>query len=347
MESSFLDLLLAQQPAPEAGEKEPGGEGGIWVVADVHQGTLAQVTLEALGAARTLADALGAYVVAVVLGKNVAGLASTLYQAGADGVRIADHPALADYALEPYLAVLTELLTAEQPEVVMCGATPQGHELAGHLAQRMGGGLIEHVVQVTLDETTRTVQAAYPIYGGEYFDIAASPNARPQFLTVEPGAFSVPFLDPFRQGEPVLLSVEPLVGTVQNLGPVSDFTPPAIPLSQADVIVAVGRQVGDFELAQQLAAALGAQLAGDRGARDAGWVGPAQVVDIRATRTAPKVYVAVGIRGDTFHNAAIEEADFVLAIHPDPDAPIFEVADLCLEADPAEVLPALLRALQN
>ena len=86
---------------------------------------------------------------------------------------------------------------------------------------------------------------------------------------------------------------------------------------------------------------------GDRGARDAGWVGPAQVVDIRATRTAPKVYVAVGIRGDTFHNAAIEEADFVLAIHPDPDAPIFEVADLCLEADPAEVLPALLRALQN
>jgi len=84
-----------------------------------------------------------------------------------------------------------------------------------------------------------------------------------------------------------------------------------------------------------------------RGARDAGWIGPEQVVDVRGVTVAPQVYVAVGIRGDTFHNAAIEGAKFIVAIHPDPTAPIFEVADLCLEADPQEVLPALLETLKR
>jgi len=120
-----------------------------------------------------------------------------------------------------------------------------------------------------------------------------------------------------------------------------------VPLSQAPVIVAAGRQAGDFELVKRLAAALGGRVAGDRGARDAGWIGPEQVVDVRGVTVAPQVYVAVGIRGDTFHNAAIEGAKFIVAIHPDPTAPIFEVADLCLEADPQEVLPALLETLKR
>ena len=63
---------------------------------------------------------------------------------------------------------------------------------------------------------------------------------------------------------------------------------------------------------------------------------------MRGVEVAPQVYVAVGIRGDTFHNAAIEEAKFILAVHPDPDAPIFHVTDVCLQADPGEVLPTLV-----
>ncbi|RLC64244.1 MAG: electron transfer flavoprotein subunit alpha, partial [Chloroflexi bacterium] len=107
-----------------------------------------------------------------------------------------------------------------------------------------------------------------------------------------------------------------------------------------------GRQAGDFELVRRLARTLGGRIAGDRGARDAGWIEAGQIVDVRGVEVAPDVYVAVGIRGDTFHNAAIEEANFVLAIHPHSDAPIFQVADLCLEVEPQEVLPALLEALE-
>jgi len=342
MDASYLDLLMAQQ---EEVTEAAGGGGGIWVVADVVNGTVAPVTLEAIGAARTLADSLGAYVYGVLLGEGVTDLAQTLYQAGADGVRVADHSSLAQFALEPYLKVLSDLIEAEQPEVVIFGATAQGQGLAPRLAQHTGGGLIEHVTAVSLDEATRTVQGAFPIYGGEYFEIAACPEARPQFLTIEPGAFSAPFIDSYRKGEPTPLEVEPAEPAVRVLGPAEDFEPSPVPLVQAPVIVAAGRQAGDFEMVKRLALALGGQVAGDRGARDAGWIGPEQIVDVRGVTVAPEVYVAVGIRGDTFHNAAIEEAKFIVAIHPDPDAPIFEIADLCLEADPAEVLPALLEAL--
>jgi len=345
MGESYLDLLMAQEG--EAVSEAEGG-GGVWVVADVVNsvgGAVAPVTLEAIGAARSLADSLGAYVYGILLGEGVTDLAQTLYQAGADGVRVADHSSLAQFALEPYLKVLSGLFETEQPEVVIFGATQQGQEMAPRLAQRMGGGLIEHVTAVTLDEATRTVQATFPIYGGKYFEIAACPEARPQFLTVEPGAFPAPFIDEYRKGEPTMLEVEPVEPAVRVVGPADEFEPPPVGLAQSPVIVAAGRQAGDFEAVEQLAQALGGRVAGDRGARDAGWIEAGQIVGVRGVEVSPDVYVAVGIRGDTFHNAAIEEAKYIVAIHPDPDAPIFQVADLCLEAEPTAVLPALLEAL--
>ncbi|MBN1180218.1 MAG: electron transfer flavoprotein subunit alpha/FixB family protein [Anaerolineae bacterium] len=339
---SYLDLLMAQQE--EVSEAEGGG-GGVWVVADVVDGAVAPVTLEALGAARTLADALGAYVYGVLLGSGVSDQAQLLYQAGADGVRVVDDPALAQFATAPFLKVLSDLFAEEQPEVVLFGATEMGQALAPRLAQQMSGGLIEHAATLSLDEETRTVQGAVPIYGGEFFEVLACPQARPQFLTVEPGALGAPFLDRYRSGEPTALDVTLAEPDVRILGPAEGFEPPAVPLAQAPVIVAAGRQAGDFALVQRLAAALGGRVAGDRGARDAGWIEADQVIDVRGVTVSPDVYVAVGIRGDTFHNAAIEAAKFVLAIHPDPEAPIFALADLCIEGNPAEVVPALLEAL--
>jgi len=342
MGDSYLDLVMAQQE--ETVEAEGGG--GVWVVADIVDGAVAPVTLEALGAARTLADALGAYVYGVLLGAGVTELAQALYQAGADGVRVADHPALRRFAPEPHVGVLADLFAKEQPEVVLFSATGAGQELAARLAQRMGCGLIEHAAAVSLDEATRTVQASVPIYGGEYFEVLACPKVRPQFLTVEQGAFPTPFIDPNRKGEPRPVEVEPAEPAARPVGEAEGFEPPLPPLAQAPLIVAAGRQAGNFTLVERLASALGARVAGDRGARDAGWVEAGQVVDVRGVTVAPDVYVAVGIRGDTFHNAAIEDARFILAIHPDPDAPIFGVADLCLEGDPNELLPLLLAALE-
>jgi electron transfer flavoprotein alpha subunit len=293
-----------------------------------------------------LADSLGAYVYGVLAGEGVTQMASAMYHAGADGVRVADHPLLQPFSLEPHFRVLSDLFKVEQPEVVIFGATAMAAELAPRLAQALHGGLIEHVTSAKLDEATRTVHASYPVYGGEYYEIAACPDARPQFLTVEPGAFSAPYLDLHRQGEATLLQVEPVPGLLSVVGPAEGFEPPHPPLSKAKVIVAAGRQAGEFQLVQQLAEALGGRVAGDSGARDAGWIGPQQMVDVRGVTVTPDVYVAVGIGGDTFHNAAVQ-ASFLVAIHPDDGAPIFGIADLCLVADPREILPLLLDEIKG
>ena len=343
MDASYLDLVMAQQE--EAFEDAEGG-GGVWVVAEVAQGEIAPVSLQAIGVARNLAESLGAYVYAVLLGDGVTPLAGTLYEAGADGTRIADHPALARFALEPYMGVLADLLADEQPEIVLLGATEIGRALAPRLAQRLGGGLSEHVRAVTLDAASRTVEAAVPIYGGEYFEVVACPTARPQFLTIEPGAFPDPLLDTYRRGEPTVLDVEPAQPVVRVLGIAEGFEAPRLPLSEAPVVVGVGRQGGELTLARRLAEALNGRLAGDRGAWDAGLVERDHVVDVRGISVSPDVYVAVGIRGDTFHNAAIAESGFIVAIHPDPDAPIFEIADLCVVAEPPEVLAAMIPLLE-
>ena len=342
MDASYLDLVMAQQ---EESFEEASGGGGVWVVADLLGGRIAPVTLEAVGAARSLADALGAYVYAVLLGADVAEQAPLLYQAGADGVRMADDPDLEPFAVEPYVEILADLFAAEEPEIVLLSATNEGQALAPRLAQRLSGGLIEHVTAVQLDEGTRAVEAAIPVYGGEYFEIRACPETRPQFLTVQPGAFARPFMDEYRQGDPTQLDVEVAAPRARVIGPAKDFDPPEIPLSEATVVVAGGRQAGDFTLVQALADRLDAHLAGDRGAWDAGLVDAAQMADVRGVSVAPQVYVAVGIRGDTFHHGAIEEARFIVAIHPDRDPPIFAMADLCVQADPEAFLPELLEAL--
>lgn len=343
MDASYLDLVMAQQE--EAFEEAEGG-GGVWLVAEVARGEISPVTLEAMGVARTLAESLGAYVYAVLLGDDITSLAGTLYQAGADGVRVADHPGLAPFALEPHLGVLADLLDAEQPEIVLFGATEMGRALAARLAQRMGGGLIERATTVSLEATSRAVEAAVPIYGGDYYEILACPEARPQFLTIELGAFPEPFLDEYRRGEPTMLEVEPVEPAVRVLGTAEDFEAPEVSLSEAPVVVAVGRQAGDPGLVERLAKALDGRLVGDRGAWDAGLIEREQIVDVRAASVSPDTYVAVGIRGDTFHHAAIEGSGFIVAIHPDPEAPIFKKADLCVVAEPEEVLPALLEALE-
>lgn len=342
MDASYLDLVMAQQ---EEALEEAAGGGGVWVVADLGADEIAPVTLEAIGAARALADSLGAYVYAVLVGDDVAPLAQTLYQAGADGVRVLEDPALDSFAAGPYTEVLAELFAEEEPEIVLFGATEAGQALAPRLAERMGGGLIEHVTAVSLEEATRAVEAAVPVYGGEYSEIRTCPEARPQLLTIEPGGFAQPFLDEYRAGEPTIREVFPVESRVLLLGKAEDFKPPEVTLSDASVVVAGGREAGDFGLVVQLAEALEAHVAGDRGAWDAGLIESEQMVDLRGVTLSPDIYVAVGIRGHTFHNAAMEDAKFIVAIHPDGGAPIFEIADLCIEDDPVGVLAALLEAL--
>ena len=318
----------------------------IWVVAELTEGKPTQLTLEMIGGARTMADSLGCYAHAVVLGSGLGELPD-LVAAGADRVHVADDPALAEFAVEPYLKVLGDLFTAQLPEILLLGATPLGDELAPRLAQRFNTGLLAHCASLYMDEIERVLSGTHPVYEGEYSTVAVCPRARPEIATVLPDAFGLPYLDSYRMGEtePVTVDLSGVEARVKPIGPV-EFTPLEMPLRKARRIVSVGRQVGNFELVKQLAGALDAHVAGAREAMDEGWITDKQVVGAMGESVKPDLYVAVGIRGDTYHAYGIRDAKFVVAIHPEADAPILKSADAGLVGDPAQIVPSLIEALK-
>ncbi|MGQ0600241.1 MAG: electron transfer flavoprotein subunit alpha/FixB family protein, partial [Anaerolineales bacterium] len=188
---------------------------------------------------------------------------------------------------------------------------------------------------------------SHPVYDGEYFvDVAVSSAVK--YATLDPRFLPEPYADTTRSGEIVPNDFVAPPPQFRDLGPV-DFTPQQWrPLTKAKIIVSVGRGVRDaegFAVAKELAEKLGAELAGDRSARDSGWVDEVHEVGVTGVEIASDLYIAVGIRGDTVHNAAIARARRVIAIHPNPEAPIFAVADECVVGEPKELLPQLIARL--
>lgn len=282
-----------------------------------------------LAEARRLADGLGCYVHAV-LPEAAAVAAQDAIAFGADQVHVTGDVA--------------GFIAGQRPEFVLL---PAGCEaLAAALAETFGAGLITGAVDgVAIDPETRELLAAHPVYGGEY-ELGARVTSSVKMATVQTGGLPTPARDANRSGEVTEHAHDARASRVRDLGAVEFRPPDWRPLSKARVIVAVGRGVKDREglaLAAELADKLGAELAGDRSARDSGWIDAAHEVGVTAQEVAPELYVAVGILGDTIHNAAIAGARRVVAIHANPNAPIFAAADVAVAGEPKTILRELLR----
>lgn len=347
MDMEYWELLTGEAIK----EEEEIAYRDIWVVAEVEDGALTPVSLEMMGKARELAAALGAYVHSVLLGEGLEDLAQELIHRGADGVYLADDPRLAEYHLETYAKVLSDLLQEQKPEIILFGATALGQELAPRLAQRLGMGLISDCLALSIDETERVLSARHPVYDGEYFHVSTFLGTKPQIATVRPGAFRLPFADEYRYGdvEEVAVNLEGVEDKVKVLSVSTEEARPQVPLSQARVIVAGGRGMGDaegFALVEELARTLGGQVAGSRGAFDEGWISEEHLVGLGGATVRPDLYVACGISGDIHHYFAMQEAKFVVAINKNPNAPIFKIADIGIVGDPKEVIPPLLAELR-
>lgn len=319
----------------------------IWVVAELGADASRKpspLSLEVLGGARMMADGLGCYVHAVVLGAGLGEVGPELIAAGADRVHLADDPAL-EHA-DARCKMLGDWLAAQPPEVLLFGATRLAEDVAPRIAQRLGVGLLAHCTSLHMDEIERVLIGTQPVYEGDYSEVRAC-TSRPAVATVEPNTFGPPYLDSYRQGETETVAVD-LAGfesRVRVIGPV-DYVPLQVPLRKARRIVSAGRQAGDFECVRQLAHLLGAHVAGAREALDEGWIAEEQVVGAMGETVHPDLYIAVGIRGDTYHAFGIRDARFVVAIHPEKDAPILKSADAALVGDPAKLVPELIEALK-
>lgn len=345
MDLDDLAFLMGEDAAPAT---EGGEYRNIWVIAERQGDGVSRVTRQIMGKARELADRLGARVEAVAIGHEVDAVSRTLVRLGADRVYQLDAPLLATPSADLWVKALATLVTERRPEILLLGFTGLGKEVAPRLAQRLDTGLIADASELDLDENARQLIATRASFGGRALASITVPQARPQMATVRPNAFAEAEPDASREGEIELIEVS-LYGDDRRVRLDETLPAPAEqPLERARVLVVGGKGVADADgvlLLRQLAAALGGQVAGTRGAVTAGTFEAGREVSGRGATVAPDLYVGVGVSGSMDHIDAMRQSQMVVAINTNADAPLMEMADCGLVGDYREVVPALLAAL--
>ncbi len=310
----------------------------ILVIAEHRNGKLNRATLETIAAAQQA----GGPVTIAVLGSGVDAIAGEVAAAAADEVIVVDDPALADYTSDGTVLAIAALIAAESPVRVFLPHTYQTRDFAPALAARVQRPLVTDCIAVKGEGYVR------PIFQGKLqADIAVD---GPHIATFQIGAYRADAMTAGAAAAPLRkASIAIDAGRIRQK-PEAPFqeAKQAVDLSQAERIVAVGRGIKAQEhvqLAQQLAKAMGAELAASRPICDAGWLPMDRQIGSSGQTVAPRLYVALGISGAIQHLVGMKGARTIVAINKDSEAPIFEIADYGIVGDLFEVVPALIAEL--
>lgn len=337
----------------EAMKADPAAEGGdVWVLAEANCNGLAPVTMQLLGEARRLADELHVRVCAVLVGYQIAGLADDLVAYGADTVHVLECPILGHHIEEHCAEVVTDLVKAEHPAVLLVGATDWGRGVSARLAAMLHTGLTADCTQLDIQKETGLLLQKRPAFGGNLMATIVTPTHRPQMASVRPGVMQALEKDTNRRGtvQKHDLSSFTFDGRVRELKhmPVADGLDNL--LESSKIVVGVGRGVKNRKVLDDIcgfARSIGATVAASRAAVERGLLDASVQVGQTGHTIAPDLYIAFGISGQIQHVAALVGAKKMIAVNRDASAPIFQVADYGWVGDIEEALPVLLQTFKT
>lgn len=308
------------------------------VLGEVRDGSLRNVSFEAIGAAKLAAD--GGEVIGVLIGENVQSLGSQLIEYGADRVVVVEDAKLAQYTTDGFAQALLAVIEAEKPEGIIIGHTSQGKDLSPRIAGKLQSGLISDVT--SLEEVGGNVVFTRPIYSGKAFEKKIITDGI-IFATIRPNNIAPLEKDESRTGDVASLSVD--IKDLRTI--IKDVVRKAtegVDLSEAKVIVSGGRGVKSeegFEPLKELANVLGGAVGASRGACDAEYCDYSLQIGQTGKVVTPDLYIACGISGAIQHLAGMSNSKVIVAINKDPEANIFNVADYGIVGDLFEVVPLL------
>lgn len=348
--SCKFDAIVAEITRKE--EVDTSQYSGVWVLAETHDGRLADVTLELISEGRKLADELGEELALVLAGWQVEGLVPMAASYGADKVYLVENECLETYRTDPFTAVISGLINRHKPEIVLIGATVMGRDLASRIAARIGAGLTADCTGLDIDPETRLLMQTRPAFGGNVMATILCRNARPQMATVRPRVMKKSEPDTSRTAEVVRSSVELNERAIATkiVEMIREEGTNELDVQEAEIIVSGGRGLRkpeNFALIRELAEVLGAAVGASRATVDAGWIPAYHQVGQTGKTVQPKLYIACGISGAVQHLAGMGSSDCIVAINSDPDAPIFGVAHYGIVGDLFDVVPALTKALKK
>jgi electron transfer flavoprotein alpha subunit len=321
---------------------------GVLVILEHRGGAYNRMSWEALAAGQQIASASGQPLSAAIIGNDLEVLSAELAGKKLDkGYRV-EHALLQDYTCDGYVSALEQLIKKLDPAYVVFPHTYQVRDFAPRLATRFGQVLLADLVGLRKDGDTFVF--VRQLFQGKLNADYRHAGSGPCFLSVQAGAFRAESLE---AGSASVEAFAPQIdaSAIRNK-PEEPFREAAqtVDLSAAPIIVSVGRGIKEQDnlpMMEELAQALGGELAASRPICDNGWLPMERQVGSSGQTVSPKLYLAVGISGAIQHLVGMKGSKTVVAINKDENAPIFEVADYGIVGDLFEIVPALTEAVKK
>ena len=317
--------------------------GNILIVAETTaDGGIREASYELITFANKVAGESGRSVHSVVIGSGVGDQAAEWSGKGGGHTHVADDPGLANYSVDAWNKVIRAAAEASEADLILISNTPQGWDVAPRLAAGLDAAYASDCFDV--EAAGDGFQFKRRVFNGK-LDAQLSSGGQ-TVASIQPGATEPASAAAEGATAPLAVSLD---GVRSKYVETRQAEATGVDLTKADIIVSGGRGVGAPEkfpeIIQPLADALGGAMGASRPVVDAGWLDHPYQVGSSGQIVSPKLYIACGISGAIQHLVGMKGSNYIIAINKDPDAPIFEVADLGVVADLFEVVPALTEAV--
>jgi len=319
--------------------------GNILIVAEIQAGQIREASYELASFAQQVAGESGREVASLVMGKDVGALAEELASRGGGSVHVADGAAFENHNAELASAAILAAISASGADLVLISNTPSGWDVAPRVAAALDAGFVSDCFQISAEGGALRFKRR--VFNGK-LDATLSCSSEMVVASVQPGATAA--FEGSTSGSTTALEVAN-TDARSRFVEIKQAEAKGVDLTKADVIVSGGRGVGAPEkfpeVIQPLADALGGAMGASRPVVDAGWLPHAYQVGSSGQVVTPKLYIACGISGAIQHLVGMKASNYIIAINKDPDAPIFEVANLGVVGDLFEIVPALTSAVSD
>ncbi|MGD1820196.1 MAG: electron transfer flavoprotein subunit alpha/FixB family protein [Pleomorphochaeta sp.] len=322
---------------------------GILVFVEHNKGKIHDVTFELLNKAAELANVINQKVYALFIGNGEISNIDDLFYYGANKVFIYKDESLKNFLIEPYTTVFEDFIIKYRPTAVLFGATDVGRTLAPRVAARFKTGLTADCTALEMKANTDLVQIR-PAFGGNIMARIITPNKRPQMCTVRYKIFDKGKKREISNRDIEYLSIDKSKLFSRVIIKKIIEKPVVTDISEAEMIVACGRGIkkkADIKLIENLCNLLGAKIACTRPMVEKGWFNSKQQIGLSGRTVKPKLLITVGVSGSVQFAAGAKGSDCIIAINSDTNAQIFDIANYGYVGDLYEILPNLIRKMEN
>jgi electron transfer flavoprotein alpha subunit len=322
----------------------------ILVVVEQREGKLNRVSWETITGAQAIAAETGWTLEAAVAGSGVSDIAAEVAAKNVAKVYDIECSKLEPYTPDGFVAALKPFLEQKQPKLVLMPHTYQVRDFAPKLAAAFNRALISDAIGYKYE--SGTLRFTRQMFQGKFAADVSFVGDAPYFATFQNGAFRGDRVTPGAAAATVeTVSVDIADAVVRNK-PEAPFkeAKQAVDLTQAEVIVAVGRGIKEqknIEIAKRLAEVLGGEIAASRPICDSGWLPMDRQVGSSGQTVAPKLYLALGISGAIQHVVGMKGARSIIAVNKDAEAPIFEIADVAVVGNLFDIVPPLIEEVKK